>query len=358
MIIKTFFYKNDSYLIYFDTLNEKIWVDRKTLEFLSNKSRIVLSKAISRLIIDGLIIQTRNIKRISSQPNTKIFLYDKAVLKEILPQRVYKELDQFEKDTLEEYNKKYKKIYIKNGFIQINKYLINNIMDIKLNVIDISEICEANICDILKIKKKSSYDIYDFINMIYKLDTDKTREIRNSLSNILVKCIVDGYYINNDLCINDKNKMINITMVADNIFSKSRLDDDEKRKYYHNTISYKNELYESSSFINDLIINAKEEIIVISKYMDDDIFYLLSDAQVKIRLYASKNALVTKYNLLLFKHEHLIDLSKNYNFDNTYIIIDDDVYFFDISIINILKNNAICIKQDTSKTELLNNLNI
>lgn len=357
ILIKTFLNQNDPYQVCFDTLNKKIWVDRKTLETLSNKNRISLSRAISCLIIDGLINQRKNIKKVITSKNSKTFLYDKVVLKEILPQNKYEEIDQFEQEILEEYNKRYSKIYIKNGLIEINRYLVNNILDIKLDINDMSEICNANINDILKIDKKTSYDIYDFINIVFKLENDTTKEIRNSLSNILIKCIVDGYYINNDLCINDKNKIINITKIADNIISKKELDDDEKRKYY-NTISYNDELYESSSFINELILSAKEEIIIISKFMDDDIFNILSNASKKITLYSSKNSIVTKYNLSLFRQNHEIELCKKYASNNTYIIIDDDIYFFDVSIINILKSNSICIKHNISKHDLFKKLKI
>ena len=355
--IKSFLYENDSYEVYFDSLREKIWIERKTLELLSNKSRVILSKAISRLLMEEKIIQIRNIKHISNPKNKKIFLYDLAVLKEIVSSNLYEKLFDYEKELINEYNKNHKKIFMKNGSIYINRYLINNILDLRLDILDIKEICEVNSSDILRILNKPIYDIYDFINIVFNINNEKTKEIRNNISNIFIKCLVDGYYINNEICSNN-NKIIEITKIIDSLLDKNKLDDEEKKKYYNNTITYNNELYESSSFIDNLIKSAKEEIIIISKFMDDDIFFMIKKAPVKVILYSSKNSLITKYNTLLYSKNHIIETHKNYLFNDTYIIIDNDIYFFTISIIDILKSNSICIKKNIEIDDLFKNLKL
>jgi hypothetical protein len=92
--------------------------------------------------------------------------------------------------------------------------------------------------------------------------------------------------------------------------------------------------------------------------MDDDIFNLLKNTKVKIKLFTSKNTLITKYHSSIFKTNHDLFMRKTYLGVKTYLIIDNIIYSFDESIINILKNNSICTKLKIDKKELLKTLEL
>ncbi len=349
-----YIYKNEEYVIYYDLLYEKIWISKNELERLINKSNIYISRAISHLIIDEVIDTNKSIRKIKTGNNTYIYLYDLSILKEILPQRIYNNLTSWAKKVIEKYEIEHKKIFIINGELKINNYLINNILDINLNKNEVSNLLNINIDEL----NKTNYDIFNLIDLIYLKDTSTTNMIKKYFSNILIRCLKDGYYINNNECKNNKTKLINITKIADNLLLKEKLDDIEKEKYYKNTISYNDELYESYSFIKKLIKSAHEKIIIISKYMDDEVFSILKLANTKIELYSSVNNLITKYNLKNFMKYHSVNIYNKYIYNDTFIIIDDLVYYFDISIINILKNNSICIKENISIIDLFKKLKL
>ena len=347
-----YIYKNEEYIIYYDLLYEKIWIDKKELERLINKSNIYISRAVSHLIIDDIIDTNKNIRKIKVDNNTYTYLYDLSILKEVLPQRIYTNLNSWSKNVIKMHEMEHKKIYLINGELKINHYLINNILDLKISKNEVSSLLDIDRLN------KNNYDIFEFIDLVYMNNTSSSNIIKSYFSSIIIRCLKDGYYINNNECKNNKTKLINITKIADNLLSKERLDDIEKEKYYKNTVSYNDELYDSYSFIKELIKNAQSEIIIISKYMDDEVFFLLKLANTKIYLYSSMNNLITKYNLKNFMKYHSVIISNSYKYNDTYLIIDDIIYYFDISIINILKNNSVCIKENISKLDLLSKLKL
>ena len=67
-----YIYRNEEYIIYYDLLYEKIWIDKKELEKLINKSNICISRAVSHLIIDEVIDANKNIRKIKIGNNIQI----------------------------------------------------------------------------------------------------------------------------------------------------------------------------------------------------------------------------------------------------------------------------------------------
>ena len=73
-------------------------------------------------------------------------------------------------------------------------------------------------------------------------------EFKYYLLNILKKCLLDGYYINNELCKNNREKIINITRIADNLLD-NNLTNEEKTNYYKTIITFNNQVYDSETFL-------------------------------------------------------------------------------------------------------------
>ena len=69
-----YIYKNEEYIIYYDLLYEKIWMDKKELEKLTKESNISISRRVSHLIIDEMIDPNKNIRKIFTN-NQYTYLY-------------------------------------------------------------------------------------------------------------------------------------------------------------------------------------------------------------------------------------------------------------------------------------------
>jgi len=339
--LKIYFYlENDVIEFLYDINDDKVWIDKKNLLMLSKMNNIVLSRSISKITNDDLIdpkINTKLYKKTNYKPS---YLYDNKVIKNIINNdSLYEDIIKCQKNSISIYKKKILgKIYLKDGLLYLNDLLVNekNIFFSKDDIIKFLSLDKNTYLE------DDSYSLEELFDIAFKTETKKAREFRNWAYNILSKCLIDGYYINNEKCFNNKKKIISITNIADNLINKDYLNDEEKYLYYKSVIKYNDDLYDSSIFINDLIHHAKEKIIIISKYLNDKIFKLLDNINVKIIIYTSKASLITKIGMMQFKKRNDLTYLDNYNNDKTYIIIDNTIYYFDVNLTNIFKENSIC----------------
>lgn len=158
-------------------------------------------------------------------------------------------------------------------------------------------------------------------------------------NNILKKVLIDGYYINNEKCFNEKEKIISITNIANNLINKDYDIAEEKNNYYKSITKYNRELYDSKTFFYNKIQNAKYEKIILSKYIDNSIFNMLEKAATKIKIYSLDTTVLEDIYKKNFLKRHKLKLINNYKLEDTYIIIDNIIYLIDTSIINIFKDN-------------------
>ena len=222
------------------------------------------------------------------------------------------------------------KIYFKNGSLILSDSLLNE------NELSFTKDDLLNLYNNENIIDKEKYDLYDVFSFGYIY---KNNEFMHWANNILKKVLIDGYYINNEKCFNEKEKIISITNIANNLINKDFDIAEEKNNYYKSITKYNRELYDSKTFFYNKIQNAKYEIIILSKYIDNSIFNMLEKAATKIKIYSLDTTVLEDIYKKNFLKRHKLKLINNYKLEDTYIIIDNIIYLIDTSIINIFKDN-------------------
>lgn len=316
----------------YDYLADRVWIDRKNLSILTKIKNITVSRRISSLLLENRINNKQNVKVYQKKNYKTTFLYDNKVIRILLNNDIeFKKFLQFQKEEIKKYKKKMLgKIYFKNGSLILSDSLLNE-NDISFTKSDV-----INLFNNMDILDKEKYDLFDIFSIGY---INKDREFMFWANNILKKVLIDGYYINNEKCFNEKEKIISITSIADNLINKDYKIGDDKSHYYKSITKYNRELFDSKEFFYNRIQNAKYEIIILSKYIDNSIFDMLEKAATKIKIYSLDTSILEDIFKKNFLKRHKLKLINNYKLDDTYIIIDNIVYLIDTSIVNIFKEN-------------------
>ncbi len=344
----------ESIELLYDINEDKVWIDKKSLITLSKMNNITLSRLISKITMNNLINPKDNIKPYKKKNYKTTFIYDNKVIKTVLKNdQLYEDLLKCEINNINIFKKKMLgKIYLKDGLLFLNDCLINekNIFFTKNDIIKFLDLENDYYLD------DEVYSLEDLFDFTLKINNDKSLEFKNWAYQVLSKCLVDGYYINNEKCFNNKKKIISITNIADNLLNNKCLDNEDKYLYYKSVIKHNDILYDSKLFIDDLIKHAKEKIIIISKYLNDKIFDLLNNSNVKIIIYTSKITSISPIVLEKFSNKHDITFIDAYTHDKTYIIIDTAIYNFDISITNLFKENSTCKTINIKYSDFINSI--
>ena len=338
----------------YDINEDKVWIDKRNLCLLSKLNKITFPRLLSRITMEGLIDTSMNIKMYYKNNHTTHYLYDNKVIKYALDNDfIYNDLLKTEISHINLYKKRILgKIYLKDGLLYLNDCLVSekNIFFTKEDIINF-----LNITNDYNLYKET-YTLEELFDIAFKVDTKKSNDFKLWAYKILTKCLVDGYYINNEKCFNNKKKILSITNIADNLLNKKCLDEEDKYLYYKSVIKYDGSLYDSTTFIKELLMHAKDKIIIISKYLNENIFKLLDGYNVKIIIYTSKLSMITKLGLKQFSKKNDITYIDNYENDKTYIIIDTVIYQFDISVPNLFKENSICKIINKSYNEFIDTI--
>ena len=339
--------------IYFETEKEKFYFDKETVSRISNKKIYTISRHTNEMIMNHVMIFDKNYLNIIENKKT-IYLYDLYSLKLFSSNsKIIDVIEKFRNEYIDNYHKTVLgKLYFKNEKLELNKY-INNNSPIFINRDELKELFKINS---INNKDKTVFYLYDIFNYGYRLDNKIGEIFRNWSNSILSQVLINGYYIDNEKCYNDKKKMIEITNIADQLIMKNKLTDEEKYNIYKSVITFNNNIYDAESFINDLLKLAKKQLIIISKFLDDTIFELLKNVKVNILILTSNKAITTKFMTDLFIKDHKLIIKKRYEINSTYIIVDNTIYSFDTSIINIIKENSKCDIIDLDYKKLIDNL--
>lgn len=313
----------------YDYLADKVWIDKKNLALLLKTSTIHISRLISNLFLKNLIDSRYNSKIFQKTNYKTHFIYDNKVIRILLNDEVeFKNLLLFQKEFIKDYkNKMLGKIYFKNGNVILNDSILTS--DLLFNKKDIEIFFNTNINI-----EKEKYDLFDVFNIGYLINNV---EFKHWSNNILKKILIDGFYINNEKCFNEKEKIIAITNIADNLITSDY--NEESNIKYKSITKFNRTIYDSKTFFNEKINNAKNEIIILSRYIDDSIFMMLEKPTVKIKIYTETLDVLSDITRKKYIRKHKLKIISNYTFNDTFIIIDNIIYHIDVPIINIFKDN-------------------
>ena len=168
--------------------------------------------------------------------------------------------------------------------------------------------------------------------------------------------LLEQSYINN-LVLKHENKFEYIDNEIKNL---NTLFDKFEEKEFKNKIFMNGKIYDSYSYIIDILDKAKDEIIIIDNYADKTILDIISNLNTNVILITKKNNLlknidIDKYN----KQYHNLKVIYNNDFHDRFIILDNNIIYHLGSSINYLGNKIFAIniiEEDEMKKVLLNKI--
>lgn len=347
-------YDNLPINLYFDKELEKLWIEKASIGLIINKKSVFISKLMSKSLIENRQKEKIDYKFISHSGKKRIPLYDVKSLDLIIHNKDFLDkLKEFEEIYISNYHRvELGKLYFKTGLLHLNEFHQNEEIFLNRNeLINLFDLKNSNIT-----LDKNIYYLDEIIKIGYKLENKVGEDFRMWVLSIISSILNNGYYINKEECLKDKKKVYEITNITNELSSNNELIDEEKTILYKSIITFNNNKYDAEYFINDLFSNAKKQIIILSRYMDDSIFKLLDSIKVNIILYTSKRAIITRFMSDKFMKDHILSIKKNYEIDKTYIIIDNLVYVLDVSIINIIKEDSKCTLLNINYNSIINNM--
>ena len=133
------------------------------------------------------------------------------------------------------------------------------------------------------------YNLDMIISIGYRVNSITATKFRQWATSVLKNYIKNGYIINADKITNERF----VNLENDVNILKSQMND-VKSLIKNNTLEttqgifYDGQIYDSYSFISDLLRNAKSEIILIDNYIDDTVLTLFSKIpNIKVTIYTT-----------------------------------------------------------------------
>lgn len=205
------------------------------------------------------------------------------------------------------------------------------------------------------------YNLDAIICVGYRVSSSKATKFRQWATSILKNYIQNGYVINSEKITNERfvnlEKDVNILKSQMNevksLVKNNKLETNEG-------IFYDGEVYDSYTFILDLIKKAKNEIILIDNYIDDTVLTLFSKiSDIKITIYTNTISKQLKLDFEKYlKQYDNITLKIFKNSHDRFIILDKkDIYHIGASLKDLGKKWFAFSKMNLDIDELMKKLN-
>lgn len=184
------------------------------------------------------------------------------------------------------------KVSVDNQTVWLNADEIAYIFDVNRpaivkhigNIYKDEELEQNSTCSILeqvakdgKIRKINFYNLDMIISVGYRVNSKKATKFRKWAITILKDYINNGYIINGEKITNERfvNLENEVNILKSQMSEIKSLVKNNKLETYQG-IFYDGQIFDSYSFINELLKQANSEIILIDNYIDDTIFTLFS----------------------------------------------------------------------------------
>ncbi len=204
------------------------------------------------------------------------------------------------------------------------------------------------------------YNLDMIISIGYRVNSITATKFRQWATSILKNYIQNGYIINSDKITNQRfkeleNEVINLKSKVENI-SNSLEDKTLKPKQ---GIFYDGQIFDSYIFVNDLLKNAVEEVILIDNYIDESVFTLFSKyPNIKIKIYTANITKQIKldYQKYCLQYQN-IELKDFKNSHDRFLIIDKkEIYHIGASLKDLGKKWFAFSKFDIESFDILKRL--
>ncbi|MCR8710352.1 virulence RhuM family protein [Aliarcobacter butzleri] len=229
------------------------------------------------------------------------------------------------------------------------------------NIYKDEELEQNSTCSILeqvakdgKLRKINFYNLDVIISVGYRVNSKKATKFRKWATTILKDCINDGYVINHHKITEQRLLMLeNDVNVIKSKIKDNKLETNEG-------IFYDGQIYDSYSFINDLLKLANNEVILIDNYVDDTVFTLFSKYQnINFIIYTNNISKQLKLDFEKYSKQYKnITLKTFKNSHDRFLIVDKkEIYHIGASLKDLAKKWFAFSKINLSVKEILEKLN-
>lgn len=173
------------------------------------------------------------------------------------------------------------------------------------------------------------YSLDAIISVGYRVSSYRATKFRQWATSVLKEYILNGYAINTHKI--TEQRLVNLEKDMKVVKSKIKNDELELKQ----GIFYNGQIYDAYAFINDLLKNAKNEIILIDNYIDDTIFTLCSKyPNINFIIYTQSINKQLKLDFQKYNKQYKnIRLKEIINFHDRFLIIgNSEIYHIGASI--------------------------
>ncbi|WP_165388713.1 RhuM family protein [Aliarcobacter butzleri] len=229
------------------------------------------------------------------------------------------------------------------------------------NIYNDEELEQNSTCSILeqvakdgKLRKINFYNLDVIISVGYRINSKKATKFRKWATTILKDYINDGYAINHHKITEQRLLLLENDV---NVI-KSKIKDNKLET--NQGIFYDGQIYDSYSFIHDLLKIANNEVILIDNYIDDTVFTLFSKyPNINFIIYTSTISKQLKLDFEKYSKQYKnITLKTFKDCHDRFLILDKkEIYHIGASLKDLAKKWFAFSKINLSVKEILEKLN-
>lgn len=210
-------------------------------------------------------------------------------------------------------------------------------------------------------KEVEYYNLDVIISVGYRVKSQKGVKFRQWATSILKSYIQNGYVINGEKITNERfaNLENDVNTLKSQMGEVKSLVKNNKLET-NQGIFFDGQVYDSYSFIIDLIKTAKDEIILIDNYIDDTVLTLFSKiSDIKVTIYTNTISKQLKLDFDKYSKQYdNITLKIFQNSHDRFLIIDKkEIYFIGASLKDLGKKWFALSKMNLDIDELIKKLN-
>lgn len=228
------------------------------------------------------------------------------------------------------------------------------------NIYKDEELEQNSTCSILeqvakdgKLRKINFYNLDVIISVGYRVNSKKATKFRKWATTILKDYINDGYVINHHRI--TEQRLLLLENDVNVIKSKIK----ENKLETNQGIFYDGQIYDSYSFINDLLKIANNEVILIDNYVDDTVLTLFSKYQnINFIIYTNNISKQLKLDFEKYSKQYKnITLKTFKSSHDRFLIVDKkEIYHIGASLKDLAKKWFAFSKINLSVKEILEKL--
>ena len=204
------------------------------------------------------------------------------------------------------------------------------------------------------------YNLDMIISVGYRVNSITATKFRQWATNVLKNYIQNGYAINSEKITHQRFKELesDVSLLKSQVANISKGLENSTMQPNHG-IFYDGQIYDAYAFVNDLLKNAKKEVVLVDNYIDDTIFTLFSKYQnINFVIYTASISKQLNLDFQKYKAQYQnIELQEFKKAHDRFLIIDNrEIYHIGASLKDLGKKWFAFSKFEMEVLEILEKL--